>query len=98
MAERKDGGWSVAASPADTVRRRSREGPDGVRFVEIGNADASERTSSCGARPSGAVVGHVAFNTVVRTLADKGGWVVVDLQGGTVQVAGVRFSGPSRTS
>lgn len=89
MAELKDGGWSLAESPAETVRRRSREAPGGIRFIQVGNADASVkefelRRAAFPERWSATV----AFNTVARSFDDEGGWVVVDLQGGTLQVAG----------
>ncbi len=89
MAEQKDGGWSLADSPAETVRRGSREGPGGLRFLQVGNADASVkefelRRAAFPERWSATV----AFNTIARSFDDEGGWVVVDLQGGTLQVAG----------
>ncbi len=88
MASMNNGGWQLDTTPAEAVRRCSREGPGGVRFLQLGNADGSlrdfelrrwefpERWSAT-----------VAFNTLVRTFDDDG-WVIVDLQGGTLQVAG----------
>lgn len=89
MATRDNGGWRLEGSPAEIVRRCSQEGPGGVRFLQIGNADASFKDfefkrESYLDRWSGTV----AFNTVSRTFDDEGGWVIVDLQGGTLQVAG----------
>ena len=89
MATRDNGGWRLEGSPADIVDRCSQPGPDGVRFLQIGNADATVkdfefRRESFLDRWSGTV----AFNTVSRTFDDEGGWVIVDLQGGTLQVAG----------
>ena len=89
MAVRENGGWRLEGSPADTVERCSREAPGGVRFLQVGNADASLkdfefRRESYLDRWSGTI----AFNTVARTFDDEGGWVIVDLQGGTLQVAG----------
>lgn len=89
MAVRENGGWRLEGSPAETVRRCSREGPRGIRFLQVGNADASLkdfefRRESYLDRWSGTV----AFNTVARTFDDEGGWVIVDLQGGTLQAAG----------
>lgn len=89
MAERKDGGWSLTASPAQTVQRGSREAPGGVRFLQMGNADASVkefelRRETFPERWSATV----AFSTIARSFDDENGWVVLDLQGGTLQVAG----------
>ena len=87
-AVRDNGGWRLEGSPADIVGRTARISPDGVPFVQLGNADASLRDfefrrESFLDRWSGTV----AFNTVSRAFDDEGGWVVVDLQGGTLQVA-----------
>lgn len=89
MAERKDGGWSMAATHAEIVRRRARQGPGGLRFVQLGNADASVRDFEFRreAYPD-QWSGTVAFNTIARSFDEEDGWVVVDLQGGTLQVAG----------
>ncbi len=89
MAARDNGGWKLEGTPAEIVDRCAREAPSGVRFVQIGNADATLkdfefRRESFLDRWSGTV----AFNTVSRAYDDEGGWVVVDLQGGTLQVAG----------
>lgn len=89
MAVRDNGGWRLEGSPAEIVDRCSREGAGGVRFLQVGNADATLkdfefRRESYLDRWSGTV----AFNTVARTFDDEAGWVVVDLQGGTLQVAG----------
>ncbi len=88
-ALRDNGGWRLDGSPAEIVDRCSRESPGGVRFLQVGNADATLkdfefRRESFLDRWSGTV----AFNTVSRTFDDEGGWVIVDLQGGTLQVAG----------
>ena len=88
-AVRDNGGWRLDGTPAEIVDRCSRPGPDGVRFVQLGNADASLkdfefRRESYLDRWSATI----AFNTVSRTFDDEGGWVIVDLQGGTLQVAG----------
>lgn len=89
MAERKDGGWQLSATPAEVVQRCSREGPGGVRFLQVGNVDASEKDFEFqrGAFPE-RWSAMVAFNTIARSFDDDDGWVVVDLQGGTLQVAG----------
>ena len=88
MATRDNGGWRLEGSPAEIVDRCAQPGPGGVRFLQIGNADATVkdfefRRESFLDRWSGTV----AFNTVSRTFDDEGGWVIVDLQGGTLQVA-----------
>lgn len=88
-AVRDNGGWRLEGSSAEIVERCSRKGPNGVRFLQVGNADATLkdfefRRKSYLDRWSGTV----AFNTVSRTFDDDGGWVIVDLQGGTLQVAG----------
>lgn len=89
MAVRKGGGWQLEATPAEAVQRCSREGPGGVRFLQVGNADATERDFDLqrGAFPE-RWSATVAFNTIARSFDDDDGWVVVDLQGGTLQVAG----------
>ena len=88
-AVREHGGWRLEGTPAGIIDRCAREAPSGVRFVQAGNVDASLkdyelRRESFMDRWSGTI----AFNTVARQFDDEGGWVVVDLQGGTVQVAG----------
>jgi CO dehydrogenase maturation factor len=87
-AVRENGGWRLEGTPAEIVERCSVEGPGGVRFLQIGNADATFkdyefRRESYLDRWSGTV----AFNTVSRSFDDEDGWVIVDLQGGTFQVA-----------
>ena len=88
-AEREGGGWRLEGTPAEIVQRRARRAPGGVRFLQIGNADATlgdfelHRESYLD-RWSGTM----AFNTVCRVFDDEDGWVVVDLQGGTLNVAG----------
>ena len=89
MAARDNGGWRLEGSPGEIVDRCSQPGPGGVRFLQIGTADATVkdfefRRESFLDRWSGTV----AFNTVSRTYDDESGWVIVDLQGGTLQVAG----------
>lgn len=89
MATRDNGGWRLEGTPTEVVERCSREAPGAVRFLQVGNADASLkdfefRRESYLDRWSGTV----AFNTVARTFDDNSGWVIVDLQGGTLQVAG----------
>ena len=88
-AVRENGGWRLAGTPAEIIERCAREAPSGVHFVQAGNVDAALkdfefRRESFMDRWSGTI----AFNTVSRQFDDEGGWVVVDLQGGTVQVAG----------
>jgi len=88
MATRDNGGWRLEGSAPEIVDRCARTGPSGVRFLQIGNADATLkdfefRRESYLDRWSGTV----AFNTVSRTFDDEDGWVLVDLQGGTLQVA-----------
>ena len=89
MAERNNGGWRLAGTPADVIDRCAREAPAGVRFVQSGNVDSSLkdfelRRESHMDRWSGTM----AFNTVSRQFDDPDGWAIVDLQGGTLQVAG----------
>lgn len=86
MAVREAGGWRLQASPAETVQRCSRTGPGGVRFLQVGNADATMKEFTRQRQPEH-YSGLIAFNTVVRSFDDEGGWVVVDLHGGTLQVA-----------
>lgn len=88
-AVRDNGGWRLDGSPADIVDRCSRQGAGGVRFLQMGNADASLREFELRRESHlDRWSATVAFNTVARTFDDDGGWVVVDLQGGTLQVAG----------
>ena len=88
-ARRDNGGWRLEGTPAEIVDRCAQTSPGGVRFLQIGNADATVkdfefRRESFLDRWSGTV----AFNTVSRQFDDEAGWVIVDLQGGTLQVAG----------
>lgn len=88
-AGRENGGWQLHGTPAEVVERCSRPGPNGVRFLQLGNADAGFKDFELRRdRFPDRWSGMVAFNTVVRSFDDAGGWVVVDLQGGTLQVAG----------
>ncbi|MGQ0744875.1 MAG: nucleotide-binding protein [Acidimicrobiales bacterium] len=88
-AERRDGGWSLVASPPQTVGERARTTPGGIRFIQIGNVGAELKDFEF-RRESFPEMwsATMAFNTVARTYDEAGGWVVVDLQGGTLQVAG----------
>lgn len=88
MAARKNGGWQLEGSPADVVQRSARAGPKGVRFLQLGKAgaDFQEYEQQRQAFPE-RWSAMVAFNTVVRSFDEEDGWVVVDLQGGTLQVA-----------
>lgn len=89
MAARRNGGWQLEGTAADIVARCTREGPNGVRFLQIGNADAGFRDFELNREQNvDRWSGMVAFNTISRSYDDQGGWVVVDLQGGTLQVAG----------
>jgi len=89
MAVREGGGWKLDRTPAEIVGRCAREGPGGVRFLQVGNADSSLKDFEF-RRESfpGMWSGTMAFHTVVRIFDDHDGWVVVDLQGGTLQAAG----------
>lgn len=89
MAVRQNGGWRLEKSAADVVDGAAREAAGGVRFLQVGNVDASLRDFEL-RRESflGRWSAMIAFNTVARSFDDEGGWVVVDLQGGTLQVAG----------
>lgn len=87
MASRATGGWQLTASPEEVVRTCARASPDGVRFIQIGNADASMKDPVLWRSPD-RWSGHVAFNTIARSCDDEAGWVIVDLHGGTLQVAG----------
>lgn len=87
-AQRDNGGWRLEASPTEVVERRARQAPGGIRFLQTGNVDASLREFEM--RRESHVdrwSGTVAFNTISRQYDDPSGWAVVDLQGGTVQVA-----------
>ena len=88
MATREHGGWKLEGTPAEVVDRCSRDAPGGVRFLQLGNADAQIKDFEF--RREGFLdrwSGMMAFNTVVRSFDDEGGWVVIDLPGGTLQVA-----------
>jgi len=70
MATRDNGGWKLEGTPAEIVDRCAREGPGGVRFLQVGNADATVkdfefRRESFLDRWSGTV----AFSTVSRSYA-----------------------------
>jgi CO dehydrogenase maturation factor len=87
-AVRDHGGWKLDGTPADIVDRCSREAPSGVRFLQMGNVDS--RLKEHEMRREQHVdrwSGTVAFNTVSRVFDEEGGWTIVDLQGGTLQVA-----------
>lgn len=87
-AVRKNGGWQLEGSPGEVVARRAHVGPDGVRFIQLGNADGGfqefERNRQ---QHPGQWSAMVAFNTIVRSYDDADGWSVVDLQGGTLQAS-----------
>lgn|GEM_PF-6890652 len=87
-AVREHGGWRLDGSAAEIVDRCARQGPGGVRFLQMGNVDA--RLKEHELRREQHVdrwSGTVAFNTVSRIFDEEGGWTIVDLQGGTLQVA-----------
>ena len=88
MAVREHGGWRLSTSPQETVDGAALVAPSGVRFLQAGNADAAvkqyERARN---QYPERWSGQVAFNTIVRSYDDEGGWVVVDLHGGTLQVS-----------
>lgn len=87
-AVREAGGWTLTGGLAATVEECARVGPAGIRFLQMGNADAGMKDFPFTAeRSPGRRSGMVAFNTVVRSYDDEGGFVVVDLHGGTLQVA-----------
>lgn len=89
MAKRDNGGWRLEGTPTEVVDSCSREGPGAVRFLQVGNADATLKDFEF--RREGYPdrwSGTIAFNTVARLFDDESGWVIVDLQGGTLQVAG----------
>jgi CO dehydrogenase maturation factor len=89
MAVRENGGWRLDGSPAEIVERCSIEGPAGIRYLQMGNVDAGLKEFEMRReRNMQRWAGQVAFNTVSRVFDDEGGWAVVDLQGGTLQVAG----------
>ncbi|MFP5317024.1 MAG: hypothetical protein ACLGI2_01885 [Acidimicrobiia bacterium] len=89
QAVRENGGWRLDGSPAEIVDRCAVEGPVGVRFLQAGNVDGGLKDYEMRREPNlGRWSGQVAFNTVSRVYDEEDGWTVVDLQGGTVQVAG----------
>lgn len=88
-AVRDHGGWRLDGTPAEIVDRCSRDAPGGVRFLQAGNVDSHLKEHEL--RREQHVdrwSGTVAFNTVSRVFDEPGGWTIVDLQGGTLQVAG----------
>lgn len=88
MAVREHGGWRLSGTPAEIVNRCSREGPGGVRFLQLGNADARLKEFELRREHHfDRWSGTVAFNTVSRVFDQEDSWTVVDLQGGTAQVA-----------
>jgi CO dehydrogenase maturation factor len=88
MAVREHGGWHLVDSPDETVAKAARVAPGGVRFLQSGNADAAMKDFEVSRRRMpDRWTGMVAFNTIARSYDDEGGWVVVDLHGGTLQVA-----------
>ena len=88
QAVRENGGWRLDGTPAEIVDRCAIEGPDGVRFLQMGNVDAGLKDYEMRReRNLDRWSGQVAFNTVSRVFDEEDGWTVVDLQGGTVQVA-----------
>lgn len=87
-AVREHGGWQLVDSPQETVEKCARVAPGGVLFLQSGNADASMKDFEGSRRDfPDRWSGLVAFNTIARSYDDEGGWVVVDLHGGTLQVA-----------
>lgn len=87
-AVRDNGGWRLEGTPTELVDRRARHTPGGIRFLQTGNVDASFRDFEFRREANlDRWSGTVAFSTVSRQFDDQGGWAVVDLQGGTVQVA-----------
>ncbi|MGI8684824.1 MAG: cellulose synthase operon protein YhjQ/BcsQ [Acidimicrobiales bacterium] len=88
MAVREHGGWQLVDSPQETVDKAARVAPGGVRFLQSGNADAAMKDFEISRRNyPDRWSGLIAFNTIARSYDDEGGWVVVDLHGGTLQVA-----------
>lgn len=89
MAVRENGGWRLDGTPTEIVDRCALEAPGGIRFIQAGNVDAGLKDYEMRReRNFDRWSGQVAFNTVSRVFDDEGGWTVVDLQGGTLQVAG----------
>ena len=88
-AVRDHGGWKLDGTPAEIIDRCSREAPDGVRFIQMGNVDSRLKEHEMRREQHlDRWSGTVAFNTVSRVFDEEGGWTIVDLQGGTLQVAG----------
>lgn len=88
MAVREQGGWRLSVSPQETVARAARLAPGGVRFLQVGNADVAVKEYELARnRFPERWSGQVAFNTIARSYDEEGGWVVIDLHGGTLQVA-----------
>ncbi|MEX2621183.1 MAG: cellulose synthase operon protein YhjQ/BcsQ [Egibacteraceae bacterium] len=87
-AARRNGGWELDGTPEEVVERYARAGANGVRFLQMGKADAGFQQFEANRQGNpGRWSAMVAFNTIIRSYDDQGGWVVVDLQGGTLQVA-----------
>lgn len=60
-----------------------------MRFVQVGNVDSRLKEHEMRREQHlDRWSGTVAFNTVSRVFDEPGGWTIVDLQGGTLQVAG----------
>lgn len=88
-AVREHGGWRLDGTPAEIVDRCSRDTPGGVRFLQLGNVDSRLKEHEMRREQNvDRWSGTVAFNTVSRVFDEEGGWTIVDLQGGTLQVAG----------
>lgn len=88
MAKRENGGWRLEGTAAEIVQRGSREVSSGIRFLQLGKADASLKDFEFNrAGYLDRWSGIMAFNTVSKSFDDDGGWVIVDLKGGTLQVA-----------
>lgn len=89
MATRADGGWRLVGTPTEVVERCARLGPNGIRFLQMGNADSTLKEFELSRQDfPERWSGMMAFNTIARSFDQQDGWVVVDLQGGTLQVAG----------
>lgn len=89
VAVRAHGGWQLDGSPAEIVDRCAREAPGGVRFLQMGNVDARLKEYELQREQYlDRWSGTIAFNTVSRVFDEEGGWTIVDLQGGTLQVSG----------
>lgn len=89
MATRADGGWQLAGSPTEVVARCAQVAPNGIRFLQVGNADSTIKEFEFSRQEfPERWSGMMAFNTIARSFDQQDGWVVVDLQGGTLHVAG----------